>query len=157
MIHVIITAANIPEAYEKRKRQYIDSIETCLKYASLFDSYTVLECVSAHEDYLSPYNTYYSTKSNKRINKGADELTHLLAYLEQSQLPDDTCIIKLSGRYMIEDSYFFDKVAELHENFDSIFKSDNDAYVGNGYHTFLYYMKKGLLCRPAQQPWPPGI
>jgi len=145
MIHVIITAANIATAYDKRKQQYIDSIESCLKYSSLFDSYTVLECVSPHEDYLDNYNTYYSKKENLTINKGAAELTHMLGYLEQSHLPDDACIIKLSGRYIIEDSYFFDKVIELNETFDSIFKSDNDAYVGNGYHTFLYYMKKKLF------------
>ncbi len=145
MIHVIITSANIREAYEKRKRQYIESIETCLKYAHLFDSYAILECVSPHEEYLSAYNTYYSKESNLLINKGHDELRHMLGYLNQSQLPEDACIVKLSGRYMIEDSYFFDRVIELSDTFDSIFKNDADAYLGNGYHTFLYYMKKKLF------------
>lgn len=145
MIHVIITSANIAEAYEKRKQQYINSIEKCLKYSSLFDSYNVLECVSPFEDYLSAYNTHYSSATNKFINKGEDELNHILAFLDQSQLPDDACIIKLSGRYILEDSYFFDKVAEFSENFDSIFKCDADVYAGNGYHTFLHYIKKSTF------------
>ena len=145
MIHLVITTANIPEAYQKRKEQYIESIEACLKYAQFFDSYTVLECVSPHEDYLDAYNTYYSKAGNPYANKGLNEMNHLRSFLQQSTLTDDDSVIKISGRYIIEDSYFFEKVIALQDEFDSMFKNDNDVYVGNGYHTFFYYMKKKLF------------
>jgi len=145
MIHVIITTANIPESYESRKRQYIESIEACLKYADLFDSYTVLECVSDNESYLNQYHTFYSKEANPYPNKGLNEMNHLKAFLKQSPLADDTSIIKLSGKYIIEDSYFFEKVLEFENEYDSIFKNDNDVFEGNGYHTFFYYMKKKLF------------
>jgi hypothetical protein len=145
MIHLVITAANINEAYEKRKQQYIESIEACLNYRHLFDSYTVLECASEHETYLDAYNTFYSKQKNSFLNKGLNEMTHLQAYLQQTSLADDTAIIKLTGRYIVEDGYFFEKVAELHQKFDSIFKNDNDVFEGNGYHTFFYYMNKKLF------------
>jgi hypothetical protein len=145
MAHVIITSANIPQGYENRKMQYIESIEACLKYSHLFNTYCILECVSAHEGYLGQYNTYYSKEGNIYTNKGLNEMNHLRAYLKQSSLPDDEPIIKLSGKYMIEEPYFFEKVMELEKEFDSMFKNDNDVYVGNGYHTFFYYMKKKLF------------
>ncbi|MGY4537518.1 hypothetical protein ACVW0P_001937 [Mucilaginibacter sp. UYNi724] len=145
MVHVIITTANITEAYENRKQQYLRSIDACLQYAHLFDSYTILECVSAKESYLDNYNTFYSKETNNHPNKGLNETNHLRAFLMQADLPGDTAIIKLSGRYIIEEPYFFEKVLALQNKFDSMFKNDNDVYVGNGYHTFLYYMKKWLL------------
>lgn len=145
MSHVIITTANISEHYECRKWQYINSIEACLKFSHLFNSYTVLECVSKREAYLDQYNTVYSSAGNPYFNKGLNELNHLRTFLTQSHLKDDEPIIKLSGKYLVTDSYFFEKVQELQHEFDSIFKSDNDAYEGNGYHTFFYYMKKKLF------------
>ena len=137
MIHLIITTANIAESYNKRKEQYIESIEACLKYRAFYDGYTVLECASAHEDYLDNYNTFYSKQGNNFANKGLNEMTHLRAFLQQSALPDDAAIIKLTGRYIVEDDYFFKQAAELNGQVDSMFKSDSDVYVGNGYHTFF--------------------
>ena len=145
MVHVIITTANIPDAYEYRKEQYIQSIESCLKFSHLFDSYTILECVSANEGYLDRYNTVYSKEGNPYNDKGLNEMNHLRAHLKQSPYPDDLSIIKLSGRYIVEDAYFFERVLELQDQFDSVFKNDNDVYEGNGYHTFFYYMKKRLF------------
>jgi len=151
MVHLIITTANIPESYENRKEQYIESIGSCLKYAGLFDSYTVLECVSKHEEYLDRYNTFYSNEPNQYLNKGLNEVGHLRAYLKHSTLPDDGMIIKLSGRYLVEDNYFFEKAAALQYEFDSIFKNDNDVFEGNGYHTFFYAIKKSLFLGIADQ------
>ncbi|MBL4674911.1 MAG: hypothetical protein JKY70_01690 [Mucilaginibacter sp.] len=145
MVHLIITTANIPEAYEARREQYIRSIEAALRYHKFFDSYTVLECVSKHEDYSDNYDTFYSQTGNPFKDKGHNELSHLKDYLQQLALPADTSIIKLSGKYLIEDSYFFERVLEFQQDFDSMFKNDNDVYVGNGYHTFFYYIKKQLL------------
>jgi hypothetical protein len=145
MIHLVITTANIPESYESRKMQYIESIEACLKHANQFDTYTVLECVSHKEGYLDQYNTFYSTQGNLYTNKGLNEMNHLRAFITQSSFAANDSIIKLSGKYLIEDSYFFEKVMELHHEYDSIFKNDNDVYEGNGYHTFFYYMKTNLF------------
>jgi hypothetical protein len=147
MIHLIITAANIPEYFEKRKSQYIESIASCLQFAHLFDSYTILECVADEVDYLKDYNVYYSKAGNSFSNKGLNEMQHIKAFLEQSAFSDTDAIIKLTGRYLVEESYFFERVLELHQQYDGIFKNDDDVYVGNGYHTFFYYMKKGLFLK----------
>lgn len=145
MLHLIITTANIPNSYESRREQYIQSIEECLKYAHLFQSYTVLECVSDNEEYLNRYNTIYSKEGNLYANKGLNEMTHLRSFLKQSPFADDQPIIKLSGKYIVEDDYFFKSVLALQHEYDSVFKNDNDVFEGNGYHTFFYYMKKRLF------------
>lgn len=142
MIHLIITAANIKENYELRKKLYIQSIEIALKYDYLFDSYTILECASSNEDYLNQYNVHYSKAKNIYPEKGLNEMLHLKSFIEQPDFKDDDVFIKLTGRYLLEDNSFFNKVRLLIEDYDSIFKDDSDVYVGKGYHTFLYCMKK---------------
>ena len=142
MLHLIITTANIEHSYKQRKQQYIQSIEACLKYSHLFDSCTVLECVSENEEYLNCYNTVYSKERNLFNNKGLNEMNHLRSFLIESPFGDNQSIIKLLGKYVINDDYFFNKVLELQTKFDSILKNDKDVYEGNGYHTFFYYMKK---------------
>jgi len=142
MIHLIITAANISENYNARKDLYIQSIESALKYSYLFDSYTILECASKQEAYLDKYNVHYSKVQNIYPEKGLNEMQHLKSFIEQADFRDNDAIIKLSGRYLLEDNSFFNKVKILIERFDSIFKDDSDIYVGRGYHTFLYCMKK---------------
>ncbi|MDQ0968505.1 hypothetical protein QFZ20_003908 [Flavobacterium sp. W4I14] len=142
MIHLIITTANIQEHYSERKEQYISSINQALKFSYLLDSCTILECVSAHEDYLDNYNTYYSKVKNVFPEKGLNEMQHIKSFIEQSPFQSNDTIIKLTGRYLLEDSTFFNKVQLLNDFFDSIFKDDSDIYEGKGYHTFLYAMKK---------------
>ncbi len=142
MIHLIITTANIQEHYSERKEQYLSSINQALKFNYLLDSCTILECVSAHEDYLDNYNTYYSKVKNVFPEKGLNEMQHLKDFIAQSSFQPTDTIIKLTGRYLLEDSTFFNKVRLLSDFFDSIFKDDSDIYEGKGYHTFLYAMKK---------------
>lgn len=142
MIHLIVTAANISQNYESRRELYISSFEKALKYDYLFDTYTILECTSSYEEYLTPYNVYYSTIPNQYPEKGLNEMQHLKGYLEQSSFNDNDIIIKLTGRYLLADNSFFNKVKLLKDDYDSIFKDDGDIYQGHGYHTFLYAMKK---------------
>lgn len=142
MIHLIVTAANIQENYNIRKALYIKSIESVMKYDYLFNSYTILECASPKVDYLEGYNIHYSKVQNVFPEKGLNEMQHLKAFIEQSGLKENDTIIKLTGRYLLEDNSFFNKVKLLIEDYDSIFKDDSDVYEGRGYHTFLYCMKK---------------
>jgi len=145
MIHLIITTANISQNYGRRKEQYIESIERALSYSYLFDSYTVLECTSKKEDYLDNYTVYYSKVENHYPEKGLNEMQHLKAFINQSSLKTQDIIIKLTGRYILDDNSFFNKVKLLNERYDAIFKDDCDIYSGQGYHTFLYCMKKYLF------------
>lgn len=143
MTHLVITSANIGEDYENRKEQYVESINQVLKFKSLFDTYSVLECTSKHEEYLEAYNLYYSNFSNTYIEKGLNELQHLKAHIKEIGLNNNDIIIKLTGRYLLENDYFLTHARALFSKglTNSIFKLDNDVYEGLGYHTFLYAIK----------------
>lgn len=150
-IHLIITAANVPDAYQKRKSQYQQSIQTCLQYSHLYDTCTILECFSENEAYLNSYNTVYSKEGNPFPNKGLNEMNHLRAFLSQSQFSDHDSIIKLTGRYLLENAGFFEKVRLFQDEFDALFKDDGDVYESRGFHTFFYYMKKATFLAVANQ------
>jgi hypothetical protein len=141
-IHLVITTANIGTHYQDRKEQYLQSIERALQFDYLFNSYTILECVSSNEVYLKDYNVHYSKVQNLYPEKGLNEMQHLKAFINQSSFNDDDLIVKLTGRYMLEDNSFFNKVKLLACEYDSIFKDDSDIYEGLGYHTFLYCSRK---------------
>ncbi|MNJ91747.1 hypothetical protein D3C87_94010 [compost metagenome] len=142
MIHLIITTANIRNFYPERKQLYIQSIERALEFDYLFDSCTILECVSSDEAYLNGYNVHYSKVQNEYPEKGLNEMQHLKAFIEQSSFNEDDLIIKLTGRYILEDNSFFNKIKLLASDYDSVFKDDSDIYEGLGYHTFLYCARK---------------
>ncbi|MEQ7798431.1 hypothetical protein ABDJ41_01360 [Pedobacter sp. ASV1-7] len=141
--HLVITTANIVDRYQNRKEQYMQSIERALQFHYLFDSYTILECFSSNEEYLNDLNVYYSRVLNVYPEKGLNEMQHLKGFINQSSFQADDLIIKLTGRYMLEDNSFFNKIKLLASDYDSIFKDDSDIYEGLGYHTFLYCARKG--------------
>jgi len=141
MIHLIITTANIQDNFEVRREQYIKSIDRANEFSYLFDSCTILECFSEHEQYLNDYNTYYSKIPNTYPEKGLNEMAHLKGFLQQSHFSADDMIVKLTGRYLLEDNSFFIKLGLLQENYDAIFKDDSDIYEGRGFHTFLYSVR----------------
>lgn len=147
MIHLIITAANIKENYSERKLQYIESIEQALQYKHYFDNYSILECNSKFEEYLENYNLHYSGIDNVYPEKGLNELQHLKTHILQMGLKQEDFVVKLTGRYLLEEGLFLDKVQTLISKgeTDSIFKLDNDVYEGKGYHTFLYAINVGTF------------
>ena len=144
-MHLIITSANIDEHFEHRRSQYIESINTAVKYAYSCLSITVLECFASKVPYLEDFNVVYSPVANVFPEKGLNELQHLKSFLLRSPISNDEFIVKLTGRYLLEDSTFFHKVLILKDQYNCIIKNDKDIYEGRGCHTFLFAAKKGLL------------
>lgn len=152
MKHLIITTAVIPKelcslnlgySYEKRMSDYKDSFEYVLKLKDKFNTITILETVSKEKvDELenSGINVYYSNIDNSFKNKGINEILHIQDFLKNSNINDDDIVIKLSGRYLIEN----DNILSI--NSDFIAKYDGDIYPGDrGVHTFFFGFKKKLF------------
>lgn len=152
MIHLIITTAVIPKelcllrlgySYEQRMLDYNKSFEYALKFKDKFDSITILETISKYkvvelED--SGIPVYYSKVSNLYSNKGINEMLHIQDFLKNSNFNDYDLIIKITGRYLIEN------VSILDINSDIIAKYDGDIYgPDNGVHTFFFGFKKNLF------------
>src|SRR5690606_12080448 len=83
--------------------------------------------------------------------KGLNELQHLKQHIQQLDLKEEDVIIKLTGRYLLENGLFLYKVKELiSEGINSIFKLDDDIYEGKGYHTFLYATKVDIFLKMVE-------
>jgi hypothetical protein len=151
MNHLIITAAIVPEekcfsqlgySYQQRMMDYRKSFEYALRLKDKFDSMTIVafpnERVSELEN--SGIKVYYSNFDNSFVNKGLNEMYHIYDFLKNSDIKNEDMIIKISGRYLIEN----DTILNIDRDF--IAKYDGDIYPGNrGVHTFILGFKKGLF------------
>jgi len=154
MKHLVITTASIPKEscltqlgynYEIRERDYIDSFKSALKFKDLFDSITIIETISREKvDYLenSGINVYYSNFDNSFVNKGLNEMFHIRDFIENNNIDDNDLVVKLSGRYIMEN----DNILSI--NSDFIAKYDGDIYdpINRGVHTFFFaFIKKSFV------------
>ena len=146
-IHLLITTANLPENicnqiygsgynYKQRIDDYKKSFELVDIFRENFDTITILETVSKEKvDYLHEYGfiTYYSGVNNFFSNKGLNEIDHIYNYLMDNNyaINDNDIIIKLSGRYFIENMNI---LSYINKNYELIVKDDSDIY------------KSGLAC-----------
>ena len=152
MKHLIITTAIIPKekclnqlgySYEQRMEDYKNSFESVLKLKDKFDSITIIETISKKkilELEESGINVYYSKFKNSFTNKGMNEMFHILEFLHNSSINDDDLVIKIIGRYLMENADI------LNIDSDFIAKYDGDIYPGDrGVHTFFFGFKKRLF------------
>jgi len=152
MRHLIITSAIIPEelclsqlgyTYQQRMMDYRQSFEYASRLKDKFDSITIIETYS--KDKVadlenSGLKVYYSHFNNSFTNKGLNEMFHIYDFLRNSIIKDDDTIVKISGRYLIEN----DEILSIDRDF--IAKYDGDIYPGNrGVHTFYFGFKKKIF------------
>ena len=158
-IHLLITTANLPENicneiygsgynYDQRMEDYKKSFELVNVFKEHFSTITILETVSKEKvDFLHEYGfiVYYSSVSNYFNNKGLNEIDHINNYLIDNNycIDDNDIIIKLSGRYFIENMNILDYI---NKNYNLIVKDDSDIYKsGLGVHSFYYAISKKLF------------
>jgi len=153
MKHLIITTAIVPEeicfqklgySYEQRSADYIKSFEHGLLFKDNFNSITIIEMISNEKiDILenSGINVYYSKFDNLFVNKGINEIFHIIDFFKNSNIKDDDLIIKITGRYLMMN----DNILKIDSDF--IAKYDGDIYspLNRGIHTFFFAFKKKLF------------
>jgi hypothetical protein len=125
---IIYTSALISHKREQRKEEYISSYA---KLKSLIDEKDIfiLECYSKDLDFFSNFNCqkFLSlTHDNSTRNKGVLEFKAIKKFIDNNSFlfSDDDFIVKLTGRYQLKTSKFFN-VVQNNENFDVIAKLMN--------------------------------
>lgn len=158
-IHLLITTAILPENicnqiydsgydYNQRIEDYKKSFELANIFKENFESIIILETVSKERvDFLHEYgfNVYYSSVNNFFSNKGLNEIDHINNYLIDNNysIDDNDIIIKLSGRYFIENMNILNYI---NKKYDLVVKDDSDIYKsGLGVHSFYYAISKKLF------------
>jgi len=106
-IHIVCTAALIPEQYAVRQDEYTKSLLKLHEFG--FIPYVVEPCLPKNSHtFLDDYAiVYYSNTNNFRlINKGVNECVSLLAAFSQWTFDDEDIIIKTTGRYYFNTDHF---------------------------------------------------
>lgn len=144
--YLIVTSAHKEEGLEKRKNEYLDSINKIILYKDFFDKIFILECLSKEDlSYLKlddKIEIHYSEYENFYKNYGLNELLHINHFLQKNEfIKNDDNIVKITGRYILVDGNF---LKQLPTNYDIIAKNDGDIWGNNsrGVHTFYLIFKK---------------
>lgn len=151
-IKIVCTSAQKVLNYEERKREYIHAL-SLLRDKHGFDFYLV-EAIAAGPTYLNEYcNHVCYTRSNKAwlANYGVNEAVSLRIALRKFKFDPDTIIIKLTGRYTLEEDEFV-RLVEQNLDADVIARIWDDGAVCTGLFAMrLKYLMDCLDNLPYQE------
>jgi hypothetical protein len=149
-IRVVCASALIPQNYEKRKEEYINSLTLLKNYN--YVPYVFEACHPASPsffDELTPH-VFYSNVNNPHLrNKGVNEATSLMEGFKHYQFDDNDMIVKLTGRYHLLSRDFI-KLVEDHPEVDVFVKCDPNyptpcGRVVTGGFAMRYHLFKKML------------
>lgn len=127
MIYFIVTTCLFNEC-PIRKRQYFEGIQKLKKVTQDFENYKIIivENNGKRDTFLngSGCEVFY-TKNNflKKENKGLKELNDILDCIENYAIKDDDFIVKMTGRYILDDnSEFMNIVKTMQKKYDCVIK-----------------------------------
>jgi hypothetical protein len=128
---IIITSAIIPEFYEQRKIEYLDSLNIISRQVEK-NNIIILETVLSGGSFFEEigFDVFYSqTHNNSLKNKGVKEANAIINFFEKRKIDDDELVVKLTGRYKLLSNYFFDIVN--HNNYDCYYlPHENQVFFG---------------------------
>lgn len=140
---ILFTSALKKEFFEKRKEEYVNSYKQIQKICQ--HKIQILECIDYGEtktflDDLS--NEVLYTKKNYRFrNKGVNEILNIKFFLDQVNLDNEEKILKITGRYYLNSSYFIN-ICE---------QGDSDVFIVKDKHNQVFFgcvcMKKKVLSK----------
>jgi hypothetical protein len=144
-----IPISNLSNKITEREQQYLSSISNTLAILHRINIKKRLITPIIVEnngqratvlDTLNIHTHYTSTNSRKFIHKGVSELIDIKEVMKTYNIQDDDIVIKLTGRYLITHTTFFDTIlATENEQYDAFVKffnvctkvfDDNDSVLG---------------------------
>jgi len=174
MIYLIITTSIYNKVgvnnFELRKNRYLNCIESALDFIKNDDFIKpiIVENNGNRNTYLDNLNCDIVYTNNNEFNfehKGMNELLDIKEVIHKYDIKDDDFIIKLTGRYKITDSVFFNTVKDNCHTYDAFVKFFNvctltymndDCVLGlfaikcKYLKTFTYAFKKSPECEFAE-------
>ena len=146
MIYLIITTSiinkHLKHNYENRKETYKTAILNTLKLLPSNIIPIIVENNNLSNSYLDNFNIkVHYTNNNKNLyhHKGVNELEDIKSVINKYNIQDNDIIIKLTGRYYPNSSFFFDHILKYENQYDIFIKffnvsskkyNDNDCVLG---------------------------
>lgn len=132
MIYLIITTC-INNRYglqdeAQRKQTYLENISRTLLSVPSSIKPIIVENNGKRETYLDslgPEVLYTNNNAETYFHKGVNEIKDVQSVIEHYQIKDDDIVIKLTGRYRVNDDTFFQHVIQHQHEFDSFVKFYN--------------------------------
>jgi hypothetical protein len=155
MIYLIITTSiyslkdpGKQGSYDLRKKLYLERIKQTLSYLPNTIKPIIVENNNLKESYLDSLNidVYYTNNNSKYPNKhkGYNELHDIKDVARHYNIQDDDFIIKITGRYCLNNTSFVDLVIAKEKNYDIFMKFFNvctGQYLENDCVLGLYAVK----------------
>ena len=116
--------------YEERKNRYLDCIPYVLNFTDETIKPIVVENNGEQDTYLNAIKcdvVYTNNNKYDLYHKGMNELLDIKHIIEKYNIQDNDFIIKLTGRYKVCSSHFFDIVKENCNTYDAFVKFFNVA------------------------------
>lgn len=125
---ILSTAALIPFKEEERKQEYIQGTKNHIRIASqhMDGEVRIVESTgnyipSFFEELVLPENIVYtrtnnSSLRNKGVNEGVSMRAGLIEFFKRGMIDPDECVVKITGRYQLEEENFVEEAVRLIEN-----------------------------------------
>lgn len=129
MIYFIITTSLIPYMFEERKIQYIHAISKIMeKTKQIPDSKCIIvENNGYRETFLNDIgiDVLYTTSNQLDLEKGTKETYDILACIREFKMRENDFIVKITGRYIVEDVCPFLEELKNIDHIDAILRYDS--------------------------------
>lgn len=129
MIYFIITTSLITYLFEERKKQYIHAISKIMeKTKQIPDSKCIIvENNGYRETFLNDFgiDVLYTTSNELYLEKGTKETYDILACIRQFEMRENDFIVKITGRYILEDVCLFLEELKNIDHIDAIVRYDS--------------------------------
>lgn len=143
--YILITTSLIADPHNIRMQQYTIAIsQACKVFSEIPDcKIIIIENTNTRGSFLEQFTVpvFYTTNNSIQTNnKGIKELQDVFDAIKEFSIQDDDFIVKLTGRYIVEESSKFLKaLKELDTQYDAITKY-------GGYNLPQIYMEKFYSC-----------
>jgi len=129
MIFFIITTSLISHLFEERKIQYIHAISKIIEKTKYIPNSKciITENNGFRETFLNSFgiDILYTTTNHLHLEKGTKETYDILACINKYEIKDDDFIVKITGRYILEEDCPFFKELENIDHIDAILRYDS--------------------------------
>lgn len=125
MIYLLITTSLVERNFEERKRRYMNGITTALRRFKEIANckIIILENNGSRSTFLDDFgmDVFYTNNNQLQTNIGNKELVDLRQCIEHYKIQEEDFVIKLSGRYILqEQSEFMEALLEHKDTKDAI-------------------------------------
>lgn len=126
-IHILYVSAVIPDQYEWRKREYLESLNKLKSYNIEPWIIEATNVQSTYFDDLVEHVLYPNQNDLSLRNQGVNEARSIIKVFDQLPFDDEDIVIKLTGRYLLYESTFIDTILANPE-FDAYIKWDANKW-----------------------------